>query len=337
VTVAALVVVPAVACVVAVDRVAASEAAVVAEAERTVDRLAGCIGAATMDPSTPECAVEDPESLVEASTGYTRPDAVADPCWSNAERPVRLNVCSVGPETGYSRRLLATGDSHSHQMFAAYQKIAEERGWRIDVAGRAGCHWNARPLVKSVPESVELCNDWNEQLEDYVRSHPGYDAYVVLHSSKQSARAVGDESRTEALAAGLAAAWSQRPDPSVPVIAIRDNPIFTSNAAEFEREVRPCIEEHGDQAETACARDRDEVLRDDGSAAAVRLDPHARLVDLTDYFCGPETCAPVIGHVPVYADGFHVTRPYLVTLAPYLGERIARVVEEDGGNHEPRG
>ncbi|MBA8810020.1 acyltransferase family protein [Promicromonospora sukumoe] len=323
-TAVALALVPALLCVVAVDRVAAHQTAVEAEAEAEVERLAGCIGAATMDPGTPPCEIEDASSLVDAfSTGYSDPGGSAADCWSNRERPVRLGVCSLGPETGYTRTLLATGDSHSHQMLSAYQRIAQERGWRIDVAGRAGCHWNARPMLKSVQESIDLCTEWNRQLEEYVRSHPEYDGYLVLHSSKQSVQAVGDEDRTEALGAGLAEAWAQRPDLSAPVVAIRDNPIFEENADVFEREVVPCIEENGDEAGTVCARDREDVLRDDGSAAAVRLDPNARLVDMTDYFCGPETCPPVIGYLPVYADGFHVSRPYLVTLAPFLGDRIA--------------
>jgi peptidoglycan/LPS O-acetylase OafA/YrhL len=331
VTAVALVVVPLAGCVVALDRVEARQAAVEAEAERAVERLSGCIGAATMDPDAPECPVEDPESLLDSFAGYTAPGAGAEGCWSNRERPVRLSVCSLGPETGYSHHLLAVGDSHSHQMVGAYQRIADERGWRIDVAGRAGCHWTARPMAKSVPESVELCTEWNRQLEAYVRSHPEYDGYLVLHSSKQSVQTVGDEDRVEALAAGLVGAWAQRPDKSVPVVAIRDNPIFERSAAVFEREVRSCIDRYGDRAETACARDRAEVLWEDGSAAAVRLDPQARLVDMTDYFCGPETCAPVIGHVRVYADGFHVSRPYLVTLAPYLGERIAAALGDRSG------
>jgi hypothetical protein len=112
----------------------------------------------------------------------------------------------------------------------------------------------------------------------------------------------------------------------VPVIAIQDSPIFEGSTTRFARVVQPCIDDAGLAAETRCARDRDEVVRDDGTAGAVRLDTNAHRVDLTDHFCRAETCSPVVGSLQVYQDGFHISPLYAATLAPYLGDRIARVL-----------
>lgn len=297
---------------------AVREAAAVAAAER----YAGCIGAAALDPALEGC--RRPPRLIDARLGYQAPDGSA--CWSNKERPVELKVCTLGPRTGYTRRLLAVGDSHHHQLVPAYRAIAESRGWRIDVAGRAGCHWNARDRVGTPPSSVELCSRWKSKLAAYISQTEGIDAYVVVHSSLVDVEAAPGESDVEAVSRGMAEAWATRPDPSVPVVAVQDSPTFESSGALFTRVVQPCVAEHGLRASAECARDRDEVVRDDGSLGATRLAANAHHVDLTSYFCGPARCSPVVGSLEVYLDGVHVSPLYAETLAPYLGERIARIL-----------
>ncbi|SDK23383.1 Peptidoglycan/LPS O-acetylase OafA/YrhL, contains acyltransferase and SGNH-hydrolase domains [Nocardioides sp. YR527] len=296
----------------------AARAAAVAAAKT----YAGCIGAAALDPATAGC--EGPDRLLDASLGYQAPDGSS--CWSNKERPVRFKVCTLGPSKGYSRRLLAIGDSHNHQLVPAYREIAERRGWRIDVASRAGCHWNARDRVGAPATTVELCREWKSRLATYLTEEQGIDAYLVIHSSQISVESRGDERPGEALSRGLAEAWASRPDPSVPVIAIQDSPIFEGSTTRFARVVQPCVDDAGLAARSACARDRDRVVRDDGSAGAVRLTSNAHRVDLTDYFCEPDTCSPVVGNLEVYQDGFHVSPLYAATLAPYLGDRIATIL-----------
>ncbi|MFI5622734.1 acyltransferase family protein [Nocardioides sp. NPDC051685] len=285
-------------------------------------RYAGCIGAATLDPATAGC--EGPDRLLDASLGYQAPDG--SDCWSNKERPVRFKVCTLGPSRGYPRRLLAIGDSHNHQLVPAYREIAERRGWRIDVASRAGCHWNARDRVGSPRTTVDLCREWKSQLAAYLETEPGIDAYLVIHSSQIAVEAHDGETPGEALSNGLAEAWASRPDPTVPVIAIRDSPIFEGSTTRFARVVQPCIDDAGLAAATSCARDRKQVVRDDGTAGATRLTANAHRIDLTDYFCRAETCSPVVGSLQVYQDGFHISPLYAATLAPYLGDRIAKIL-----------
>ncbi|MEI7055263.1 acyltransferase family protein [Nocardioides sp. CCNWLW239] len=298
------------------------DAARKAAAVEAAERYAGCIGAAALDPALEGC--ERPSTLIDARLGYQAPDGSA--CWSNKERPVTLNVCTLGPRTGYTRRLLAVGDSHNHQFVPAYRAIAESRGWRIDVAGRAGCHWNARDRVGTPAASVELCDRWKEKLTTYIASAEGIDAYVVVHSSLVNVEASAGESQVEALSRGMADAWASRPDPSVPVIAVQDSPIFEASSALFARVVQPCVDEHGLAASAECSRDRDRVVRDDGSLGATRLATNAHHVDLTSYFCGTRRCSPVVGNLEVYLDGFHISPLYAETLAPYLGDRIARIL-----------
>jgi hypothetical protein len=185
---------------------------------------------------------------------------------------------------------------------------------------------NARDRVGSPRTTVDLCREWKSQLAAYLKAEPGIDAYVVIHSSQIAVEARDGETPGEALSNGLAEAWASRPDPAVPVIAIRDSPIFEGSTTRFARVVQPCIDDAGLAASTSCARDREQVVRDDGTAGATRLATNAHRVDLTDYFCAAETCSPVVGSLQVYQDGFHVSPLYAATLAPYLGDRIAAIL-----------
>ena len=78
----------------------------------------------------------------------------------------------------------------------------------------------------------------------------------------------------------------------------------------------------------ACATRRSEALRRDGAALAAEGigAPRARAIDLSRYFCDSTRCFPVIGGILVYADGSHMTPQFNLTVAPYLGSRLAKAL-----------
>ena len=115
----------------------------------------------------------------------------------------------------------------------------------------------------------------------------------------------------------MVSAWSQRPDTSVPVLAIRDNPDFGEAPV-------ACVSEDPESAAMRCAKNESDVLFDDGKAAAVAQDPNATLIDLTPYYCTADgMCPAVIGNVVVYRDAHHLTRTYATTVGPYLADKLA--------------
>ncbi len=48
----------------------------------------------------------------------------------------------------------------------------------------------------------------------------------------------------------------------------------------------------------------------------------ASLIDATPMVCPGKTCPAVIGDVLVYRNGAHLTRTYVRSLSPWLGERL---------------
>lgn len=285
-----------------------------------------CFGAATL---AEEC--ENPDLagvLVPAPAEARYDDANRAACWSGG-RDDRLNVCALGPRTGYDLHLLAVGDSHNNTLVGAYEKIARERNWRIDVAGRAGCYWTTAPLVQPTVELDGVCARWRERLAKHI-AQAEVDAIVTTKSRRPLDAELADPSRPDAfdlVVDGMVEAWGARADASIPVIALLDNP-------RLPEDVLTCIEQAGEGAAAQCSisRSRAFALRD-GLQEAVQRASNAHVVDLSDLYCSAQRCSPIVGGALVYRDGNHLTATYASTIAPYLGERIAAIL--DGRTQPP--
>ncbi|MFI5626332.1 acyltransferase family protein [Nocardioides sp. NPDC051685] len=294
-----------------------------AESERKANALLArnlpCLGAAEL--ADPTCENPDLEGvLVPNPADLATDQANRGECWSSSAATTGdVVMCQLGPKTGYSRRLLAVGDSHNDQLVGAYEDIAHEFGWRIDVAGRVGCYWTESDLQKNSTADHRMCQEWRRGITAYVENADDLDAILTSKARYSAPIVAGDDVTTsmDATADGLARAWAHRPTPrKVPVIAIEDNPAMPEGTM-------ACVEAQRLDAASACAQHRRKVLPPSGLAEAVAIDPNAVLLDLTDLYCEPTFCRPVVGHVIVYRDdGEHLTLTYTRTLAPYLGRAI---------------
>ncbi|MER7556544.1 acyltransferase family protein [Nocardioides sp. NPDC126508] len=292
-----------------------------------------CLGAASLAASSSGDVCRNPElrgELIPAVAAIGEDDDNRGQCWSFEERPVRFSACPNGSTEGYAKRLLMVGDSHAVAPVGALDLIGKQRNWRIDVAARAACHWNARPLGQDIADNRPACAEWNRQLEAYLRApeQQDLDAIIVTHSARKTTQPLGGETPYESTVNGLVEAWSHRPSKDVPVIALVDNPMFEPDNAAYLRTTLGCIQRHSPEtAGEACGRPRADVLVKDPHRDAVAHDPNAHLVDLTDLFCEDRVCPAVIGNVIVYRDGNHITSRYARTLAPYLGQELAQFVD----------
>ncbi|WP_286308775.1 acyltransferase family protein [Agromyces mangrovi Wang et al. 2018] len=288
-----------------------------AEAKALQADAPACLGAAALDPVLDPCHNPDlAGTLVPAIDGIEGDDDNRPECWARGDTG-ELTLCTVG-STEPTRHLLAIGDSHNNTLIGVYERIADEYGWSIDVAGHSGCYLTTAPQFKPSERSSQNCRTWVGAAMDHI-AESDYDAVIVTHS--RGARLDG-VARADALSVrvdGLLEAWSVR-DRDVPVIAIQDNPLFS-------RSIIECVAAHGLDAAAECTRPRAEALPDGGLAGAAAADPNAHLIDLVDYMCGPETCSPVVGNVIVTRDGRHLTATFAHTLTPYLGPRLREIVE----------
>ncbi len=290
-------------------------------AQSSVVAVDDCAGAASLDPERPECADEQPDGeLVPALDDLRSDDANRSGCWSRLGTDV-VEICALGEENDYSKRILAVGDSHNNVFLDVYEQIAQARGWRIDAAGRAGCQWVApdAPVYGQNEADQQACADWRTAIDERAASGD-YDAIFTTASSKSKFESVQPGVTDEEFHAQvLTQAWAHRPSDDTPIIVLRDNPIFPA-------EMLTCLADRQTIDAGECALPRSEALLETGFDEAVEQTANAHLIDLTDLECGPDVCSMVQGGVIVTRDGAHLTRTYASTLAPYLDRELARLV-----------
>ena len=276
-----------------------------------------CFGAAAVDPATAPCSNPELDGiLVPFPVDRESDDDNRAGCWTEMGES-ELNVCSVGPESGYERHLIAVGDSHNNTLLGTYERMAVDRNWRIDIAGRGGCYWTTAETLRPGWDQ-EPCKQWQQAVTDLLLTE-SYDAVLTTHSNTNNAvKPPEGVSKEKATIDGLAGAWKPVAEAGIPIIAISDNPLST-------RESGYCLERLGADADGACDVPREIALAPfDGSAEAAESIPGASVVDLSDLYCTATTCPAAIGGVVVYRDITHVTATWARTLAPIL----ARAVDE---------
>ena len=285
-----------------------------------------CFGAAARIGSADPCV--DPrlaDVRVPAPAAAAGDDQNRDACWSNTTAD--FNVCSLGPSTGYTKHLLAVGDSHNNALISAYRAIAQQRHWRIDVAGHIGCYLTTAEQWAPSQAYTDTCQGWKRSATAWIRAHADeLDGVVVTHATTKSPVVVPAGSTNEATVVdGLVGAWRAATDNGVPVVAIRDNPVARPDTLD-------CVAQMRGPTTSACDVPRAEATASfDGSQQAVaRIGAAARFVDMTDWYCTADSCPAVVGGVVVHRDPTHLTATYATTLAPFLGARIARALDAVG-------
>lgn len=272
-----------------------------------VQQAPPCFGVVALTTTCSNPALDG--TLVPDPATALADDANRAECWGVHDDGTP-KVCTLGPASGYRKHLLAAGDSHNNALIGVYRGIAERNHWRIDVAGRGGCYLTTLPQVQLTAEDDHICTRWRHDITRLAETG-GYDAIVVTHSAKdRPVLPPKGESLAHATVRGLVDAWQELP--AVPILAIVDNPSMVAG-------YKDCVTAHRED----CARPRSEALGiPDGQREAAAQVSRVRLIDLSDLYCTPVSCSPVIGHVLVYRDPSHVSATYAQTLIPYADERV---------------
>ena len=273
--------------------------------------LAGDAAPVDDDPTT---MVPRPELAAEDS-----PDYQGRSCHIGLTDPA-VRSCEFGETEDPSLTVALVGDSKIGQWFPAIQRMAEEHDWRLVTHMRARCPWTATRTVVSEGDTspYDLCHSWGEQVLERLQAAP---PDVLLTSDRPSVGIPGhpqaDARSHAAIADGMVTYWRAMEDLGTQVVAIRETPEMGANIPDCISGLRASI--------TDCDRPRDNALTDTPPTvvATQAMDGRVPLVDMTDLLCGDGTCSPVIGDVLVYRDKHHLTNTYVMTLAPYLEQRLA--------------
>lgn len=283
--------------------------------------LDACAGAASLDLELPECADYGFNTTPYPTLDMLwMEDANREECWSGYEE-TSLNVCALGNNNDPEKKILAVGDSHNNVWLDVYEEIARSHDWQIDAAARPGCQW-IRPEVPVLGQSDEGatgCRVWRSKVNDLV-STGGYDAIIVAASSKSVFNSdTAGLSDIQYHTNAITDAWSHRTSIDVPILFIRDNPIFTDKAFD-------CIKDPAAVRAGHCEVSRREALLETGYLDAVKQTENAHYVDLSNYQCGENYCPMVVGGIITTLDRSHLTKSFAWTLLPYLDREITALL-----------
>lgn len=216
-------------------------------------------------------------------------------------------------------RLALVGDSHADHWIPALRGAAETNGWRLTTYTKSGCPFlTAEISLNRRPYSS--CTEWNRRVRAELLGADRPDLLIVTNA-EYPVRGEKASAWRSTMARELRRTWSAMIAEKLPVVVLRDTPLHPRNMAE-------CVSEHPTHL-TTCATSRADALRLGGGPAqetAAHGLTGVRLIDLNDWICPADRCAPVIGGVLVWRDAHHLTATYSATLAGPLGTALTPAV-----------
>ena len=272
----------------------------------SVEQVQGkkCFGAAALAPgaSCPSTASVVPDPITASKN---MPD---ERCKAPLGSP-RVITCTFGEG---ATRVALVGDSHAQRWLPALKLLAAKNDWTITTYLKGSCPFSTVSLRKY----ASSCTQWNRDAAARVADLKPSLVFTAAASGADYAAPSGQTSE-EAGARGAREAWKPLISGGAHIVVLRDNPL-----PGFARIDPPtCVSTKG---AGACTFDAAKALKPDAQFDAASGRPGVTRIDLTPYFCAGKTCASVIGGVMVYRDGQHVVDTYAQTLAPMIGQALAK-------------
>lgn len=221
--------------------------------------------------------------------------------------PIR---CDFGaPEDEAETTVVMYGGSKIWHWFPAMEVIAEANGWHLVTFIKNACII-ATEQPNADEERYRSCAAWNDDVVAEI-AQIAPDA-VFTYGSRVGYEAV--ETFPE-----YNERYGQLRESGAEVVVVRDTP-----SPRFD--IPTCVDLNGVDA-PECAVDRAAYYPEENGFADLEVPEGVHKVDLTDYICAADTCAPVVGNVLVYRDDAHLTNTYAATLAPYLEAELLAVLD----------
>ena len=278
-----------------------------------------CFGAASRDPQRAFCAPFASSLRVSPSLKFAAKQFVARGvdrnaylCRGGLRDRDRLVACYLGVARSTATSSAAMiGDSHAAQWRPGIDLFAKRKNLSVVSFVEHSCDYTLPDRLRSTGNFAS-CRRWRIRVARFLKLHPEIETVFVTGNSSYA----GSRQNSAAEIAAYQSAWHKLPASVKRVVVIRDNP---HSRPDNERCLTRAIKAKRNAAR-ACSYSRSEAVGPDNAVLAARAlnDPAINVVDLSDFYCDPKLCFPVIGQALVYADGSHVTPTFNRSLGPYL-------------------
>jgi hypothetical protein len=234
-------------------------------------------------------------------------------------------VCWFAHRKKGSRATVAlVGDSHASAWRSAVRVLAAARRWHALTIRRSSCPLNLAPR-NSPPKESARCSQWVRATIGWLGRHAEIHTVFVTASAYAGVMTQPGQDAFTVAVDGARGALASLPASVRRVIVLRDTP--RSSLDMFDC-VSQAMKAH-QQTTGACAQPRDQVLAPDPFVEAAQQlgGPRFGVIDLTNFFCDPDRCFPVVGGALVYKDISHMTTAFGTSLGPYLESAYLQLVK----------
>ncbi|MET1053202.1 MAG: acyltransferase family protein [Mycetocola sp.] len=262
-----------------------------------------CFGADAAPGAGGACAVTDPLSIDQVTPTLDElPDDTAGgySCWR--QKGGELKTCTFGSTSPDALRVALVGDSHAAAMLPAFLERAADMDWSLDTYLGFGCQWRDQNTGSD-------CDAVADETQDRLLSGE-YDV-VITTAARWAVADASPESFSDR--------WKAVAATGAKVVAVKAVPIVPESTYACLSRIGVDLNDCTTPLEEANSTDDVQI------EAAARAD--ASVVDMTDFYCDDMACPAVIGDVILYRDSAgHISGTYMKTMAPYLVERIQKVI-----------
>ena len=230
--------------------------------------------------------------------------------------------CASG-DTVSDTTITVVGDSNSAMWAPAFRKVAVHRGWRLEMATKAGC-----PLLDLPTMSAQLHREYTEcvQWRDVIMNRLQTEPPELIAVSMWRNYGLGFDSAQSLTP--YDAAWIDAVTRLVKQLRATGATVLLLGPVPDPRSVVPtCLSGHLDDA-TACAPVRSAAVDQSGIAAedAATTAGGGHYADLTELFCTADRCPVIVGNTLVFFDRYHLTLEYSRALAPAMAALADRTL-----------
>jgi hypothetical protein len=222
-------------------------------------------------------------------------------------------------DTASPTTVALVGDSNAAMWTPAFQQVAAQRHWRLEMLNKAGC-----PLMDvAIANSRSFhCDQWRGEIIARLRAE---DPRLVVVSMW---RGYGASNGYRPGFTMYDPAWIDSLTRLVQQLRGTGAQVLVLGPIPDPHSVVPiCLSGHLDDA-TACSPPRSKAVNQSGIAAesAATEAGGGQYADITELFCTADRCPAIVGNTLVYADWDHLTLDYSRLLAPVIGALADRAL-----------
>ncbi|GBE67527.1 acyltransferase [Mycobacterium sp. MFM001] len=233
--------------------------------------------------------------------------------------------CATGDTTSATTVALI-GDSNAAMWSPAFQRVAEQRHWRLETLDKAGCPLIDLPIFNPyMHREYTECEQWRSQIVP--RLQAGHPRLVVVSVT----RTYGDRYGYPAGFTSYDPPWIDSMGRLVRQLRSTGAKVLVLGPIPDPGALMPfCLSAHLDDA-TACSPPRSTAVNEAGIATetAATKAGGGQYADLTKLFCTADRCPVIVGNTLVYVDEAHVSIEYSRQLAPVMAALADRALAGD--------